>query len=40
LLTAERVEDAVEEVQRHVKRVHNLLDHPEVAPGTESSVQP
>ncbi|MES2185977.1 MAG: GntR family transcriptional regulator [Pseudomonadota bacterium] len=35
LLTAERVDDAVEEVVRHVDRVHNLLDHPERAAGAE-----
>lgn len=40
LLTAERVDDAAEEVLRHVERVHNLLDHPELASGAEFPVQP
>lgn len=40
LLTAERIDDAVEEVLRHVERVHNLLDHPELAAGAEFPSQP
>ncbi|AZG10733.1 GntR family transcriptional regulator [Pigmentiphaga sp. H8] len=40
LLTAERIDDAVEEVHRHVERVHDLLDHPELASGAESPSQP
>lgn len=40
LLTAERVDDAVEEVLRHVERVHDLLGQSEPAPGAGLPVQP
>lgn len=34
LLTAERVDDAVDEVVRHVENVHSLLEHQELAGST------
>ena len=40
LLTAERVDDAVEEVMRHVERVHSILGNPDLVTRPEIAKQP